>query len=207
MEKAVLLDVVPQAESERGVDLGLDRLADRSIFGARGGGPTRAGRSRAARRSAGAAGSPGRGRLDGARSRPARAGRRAGVGSSSSQTSSSSVNRPARASTGRRQSRTNEWPSKTSSSWPPTSPQKANAARSSRARRPNISSRWTPFAGVVGRGREVDDQACAAERLGAGRGARLPDVLADGQPDPVGTEVEQAVREPGVKYRRSSKTP
>ena len=41
------------------------------------------------------------------------------------------------------------------------------------------------LAGVVGRGRDVEDQRRAGQRLVAGRRAGLPDVLADGQPDAV----------------------
>ena len=48
------------------------------------------------------------------------------------------------------------------------------------------------LAGVVGRGREVEDQGRSGERLCAGRWAGLPDVLADGQTDPVRSEIDQA---------------
>ena len=67
-----------------------------------------------------------------------------------------------------------EWPSKTSSSWPPTRLQNATAARLSRARWASIRSRSTPLPRVVGRGGDVDDQRRAGQRL-VGRGrARAP---------------------------------
>jgi len=48
------------------------------------------------------------------------------------------------------------------------------------------------FAGVIGGGRDVDDQACAgASEIGA-RFARDPDVLADRDADPVAAQLDQA---------------
>jgi len=46
------------------------------------------------------------------------------------------------------------------------------------------------LADVVGGGGDVDDQGGPGEGLVAGRGAGLPDVLADGQPDAVAAQVD-----------------
>ena len=48
-----------------------------------------------------------------------------------------------------------------------------------------------PLAGVVGRGRDVDDQRRPGARLERGGRARLPDVLADRQPDLAAAELDQ----------------
>ena len=81
-----------------------------------------------------------RGRWLGSRSRAAAAASR-----STSHTSSSSRNCAARAIVAPVWSITHECPSKTSSSWPPTSAQKATHARLSRARCANIRSRSAPL--------------------------------------------------------------
>jgi hypothetical protein len=54
-----------------------------------------------------------------------------------------------------------------------------------------------PLAGVVGRRGQVDDDLCARKRLGRRRGPRLPDVLADGQPDVYSVELEDRGLAPG----------
>ena len=56
------------------------------------------------------------------------------------------------------------WPSKTSSSWPPTRLQKAKQAPYSRARSANICFALAPLAAVVGRARRVGDQLGALRR-------------------------------------------
>ena len=69
---------------------------------------------------------------------------------STSATSSASSNCGARAIGVPSWSRTTDIPSKTSSSWPPTSPQYATAARSSRARWASIRSRRNPLPASYG---------------------------------------------------------
>ena len=105
-------------------------------------------RRRAPRRRAGSAGRTATslgdrlaaGRWPGSRSRAA-----AGASRSTSQTSSSAPNCAARAIVLPVWSITHECPSKTSSSCPPTSPQKATQARLSRARWANMRSRSAPL--------------------------------------------------------------
>jgi hypothetical protein len=46
------------------------------------------------------------------------------------------------------------------------------------------------LAAVIRRCRRVDDQARARERLDRSRRARIPDVLADGQPDPRAADLD-----------------
>ena len=161
--------------------------------------PGRAGRPAAARprRSARA---PRAGRARG-RSTPAgcadprplvRSARPARLGASSrSQITSSSTNWAARASVSPCAETTTLCPSKTSSSWPPTRLQTANAAPVSRARSCTICSRYVAPAAVIRRGRGVDDQARAGERLHRGGRPRVPDVLADRQPDPRPRDLDQ----------------
>ena len=152
--EAVLVDVVAHAEHERGVDLGVgvEQLGDRPAGRAPRRDPALGARTSRGRRTAGAT-SPRRAaarRVSRSRAAPAAASR------STSQTSSSSSNCGARAMISPSWSTTNEWPSKTSSSWPPTRLQKTTAARLSRARWASICSRSTALAGVVGRGRDVE---------------------------------------------------
>ena len=199
VREAVLLDVVAQAERERRVDLGLERRDRRRQRARR---PRRRRRPLAARRDAGSAGQHGHARRAageiGERTAPrwpaSRRRAAAAASRSTSQTSSSSRNCAARAIVSPVWSTTKECPSKTSSSWPPTSAQKATQARLSRARWANIRSRSSALAGVVGRGGDVDDQRRARERLVAGRRAGLPDVLADGQPDALVADVDHGAR-------------
>ena len=129
------------------------------------------------------------GRCAGSRRRAAAAASR-----STSHTSSSSRNWAARAIVSPVWSTTQECPSKTSSSWPPTSPQKATQARFVAGALRRTCARARPLAGVVGGGGDVDDQRRAGERLVAGRRARLPDVLAHRQPDAPLAEVEHGSR-------------
>ena len=146
--EAVLLDVVVQPEHQRRVDLGLDRREQARDAAAPGG-----------RSLAGGFGARGQRRQDrDARALPARERRArrarcpasrsraaAAASRSTSQISSSSRNCAARAIVVPVWSTTHECPSKTSSSWPPTSAQKATQARLSRARCANIRSRSRPL--------------------------------------------------------------
>jgi hypothetical protein len=137
VREAVLLDVVARAEDERGVDLGdgIERLGDLAPPALDRGARGRARRQRRQSRDV-------RARLAdrGARAGVAQA-RAAGASVSTSHTSSASANCGARATGVPVWSSTTLSPSKTSSSWPPTSAQKATATRPSRARWASIRSR------------------------------------------------------------------
>ena len=91
----------------------------------------------------------------------------------------------------RRPSTTRLWPSKTSSSCPPTRLQSANAAPVSRGALGEHPLALGALAAVIGGGRRVDDQARAGQRLDRRRRAREPDVLADRQPDRGPAELDQ----------------
>ena len=104
----------------------------------------------------------------------------------------------ARAPRPRRRAR-REWPSKISSSWPPTALQNATKHALSRARVTSISSRSRSLPTWNGDAEMFDDQLRAGEReVGRGR-ARLPDVLADRRPDERLAELEQERSWPGAK--------
>ncbi len=77
--------------------------------------------------------------------------------------------------------------------------QKATHATLSRARWANMRSRCCALAGVVGGGGDVEDQRGAGERLVAGRRAGLPDVLAHGQPDALGADVDHGAGGSGLE--------
>ena len=171
--EAVLAHVVARAEDERGVDL-VDlveqrrdrRRAERRVARAVADGErARAGRPRRAPRPAGA-----RRRVSRRRAEPA-------ATASTSAISSASSNCGARAIAVPSWSRTTDEPSKTSSSWPPTRPQNATAARSSRARWASIRSRRAPLPASYGEAEMLTISARARERLvatAAGRAARCP---------------------------------
>ena len=126
---------------------------------------------------------------------------------STSTTSRASSNAGALATTSPSWSSTSEWPSKTSSSWPPTALTNAIQHVLSRARMASISSRSPTLADVERRGRDVADDVGSGQReIGRGR-ARLPDVLADGRTDERLAEPQQHELAPDWKYRSSSKTP
>jgi len=55
------------------------------------------------------------------------------------------------------------------------------------------------LAGVVGRGREVDQHLSAREGQGGGRGTRLPEVLADGEAHPQAVALEDPRPGPGLE--------
>ncbi len=162
--KPFLLHVVAQAQAQRGVDLGLR--------GASGGQRAAAGHRRGAmwrvlalsRGSALLAAAPAR------RDR----GRRSAASSS---------NCAARAIVAPVGSSTKECPSKTSSSWPPTSPQKAMWVPLLAGALGEQTLAFHALAGVVGGGGDVEDQPRARRGLLGRRGAGPPEVLADRQPD------------------------
>ena len=95
----------------------------------------------------------------------------------------SSRNCGARAMTSPSWSTTKECPSKMSSSWPPTRPQKATAQRWSRARWAIMRSRTMPLPATYGEAEMLTTTVAPARASQAHRDARLPDVLADRQPD------------------------
>ena len=96
-------------------------------------------------------------------------------------------------------SSTTEWPSKISSSWPPTALQNATKQALSRARDEHLLA-LALLADVERRRGDVDEQLRAGEReVGRGR-PRLPDVLADGRAD----EASPSPRRRGRARARSS---
>ena len=129
-------------------------------------------------------------RRTGGRSRVSRSRAVAAACRSTVQSVSASANCGARAITVPSWSITTEWPSKTSSSCPPTRLQNATALRLSRARWIEHRLALAALAREVRGGRGVDDQRRARERLLGRRMARRPDVLADRQPDAEVAEVE-----------------
>ena len=89
-------------------------------------------------------------------------------------------------------SSTNELPSKTSSSWPPTALQKTRAQPVvPRPRREHLLA-LRVLADVEGRGGEVDEHVRARPRALDGGWARLPQVLAHCQAERRSPELEQA---------------
>ena len=198
--EAVLLDVVAQAEPERRVDLGdrLERLGDRALARAR----HRAGRTRRWR-GPGPRGRPGRDRAP-----RATGGLGAGELEVADEQLLVELAAPGRAS--RRSALTiTLWPSKTSSSWPPTGvAERERGARLAGALGDHLLALGA-LAAVIGRGGRVDDQARARQRLGARGRARKPDVLADRQPDQRAVELDQRrarrrARSSGARRRRRS---
>ena len=120
-----------------------------------------------------------------------RLGDRAGAGESRSQTSSSSSNCAARAITAPSASRTKLWPSKTSSSWPPTRLQKANCAAVAAGQAAEELLALAALAAVVGGAGGVGDQRRPFGDLGRGGRALDPAVLADGEADPGPGDVDR----------------
>ena len=185
--EAVLAHVVAQAELQRLVDLRhrVERLGELRLDARRSARAPRAGRARARSRPAAARR---------ARARPlARAA--AGLGASSrSQSTSSSANWAARASVS---------PCRRDDHAVPVEDQLVLAADqvADRERGAGLAGPLLHHplpigapAAVVRRGRGVDDQARAGERLHRGGRARVPDVLADRQPDARPRDLDQRRR-------------
>ena len=179
--EAVLVHVVAQAGAQRGVDLllGAEHRRHRAAHL----------RPRAARRSARPAATGVGARRRRARARTAvrwRGSRRRAAATapgSTVQSVSASSNCGARATTSPSWSSATLWPSKTSSSWPPTRVAEQDRRQVVARALDEHPLALRALAGVVGRGRQVHDHLRAGQRLGGGRRPRLPDVLADREPD------------------------
>ena len=173
--EAVLVDVVAQAELEREPHL-LEVVERRRRLGRATQLVLRArrGRARARRRRARRALARER-----AAAHVAQAPRRPRSTGSTSTTSSASSKPGARATSSPSSSSTTEWPSKISSSWPPTSVAEGDEARVvARADAEHLLA-LAVLADVERRGGDVDDELRAGEREVGRRRAGLPDVLAD----------------------------
>ena len=171
--KPFLPHVVAHAEAERGVDLGLglEQRRDLAARASRGSAARALERARAgARRAARGAPAGAAACRAAARSRPP-AGRRC-------RASAPRSNCGARASTVPSWSITTEWPSKTSSSWPPTQLQNATAQRLSRARWTSIASRWRPLPAKYG---EADALTISVAPASASSAAGWPGVQMSSQ--------------------------
>ena len=200
VREPVLLDVVAQSEAERGVDLRLDRreqLGDRrGSRRPRGAGAVRAGRG-GGRASAGAAPAPARraaGRGCGSRRRAAEAAAR-----STSHTSSCSRNCAARAIVSPWWSITHRVPVEDELVLAAHETAEGDAGDVVAGALGEHALALDALAGVVGGGGDVDDQRRARQRLLAGRRPRLPDVLADGQPERVPLELDDGAAGPGLE--------